>query len=184
MPCLPRWGRAHHEHPQRNRIGNCHHRGSARSSEPSSERPPMELPSPRRRGKLPPSAFREGPTHGRSGGKGGGQESQDSQPQNQGRHRRHRSLSCGWRHLVLHGRAGRWQETVLDLGNDVKKRLVLIPAGKFMMGSPATEVGRSGNEGPRHEVTISKPFYMGVFEVTQSGFVAGSGWFGSRAMCF
>jgi len=60
-----------------------------------------------------------------------------------------------------------WPETVLDLGNNVKMRLVLIPAGRFMMGSPATEAGRSGNEGPQHEVTISKPFYMGVFEVTQ-----------------
>jgi len=62
---------------------------------------------------------------------------------------------------------GPWQETVLDLGNSVKMRLVLIPAGKFMMGSPATEAGRSSEEGPQHEVTISKPFYMGVFEVTQ-----------------
>jgi len=60
-----------------------------------------------------------------------------------------------------------WPETVLDLGNNVKMRLVLIPAGKFMMGSPATEAGRRGDEGPQHEVTISKPFYMGVFEVTQ-----------------
>jgi formylglycine-generating enzyme required for sulfatase activity len=46
-------------------------------------------------------------------------------------------------------------------------RLVLIPAGKFMMGSPATGAGRYSDEGPQHEVTISKPFYMGVFEVTQ-----------------
>jgi len=60
-----------------------------------------------------------------------------------------------------------WPETVLDLGNNVKMRMVLIPAGKFMMGSPATEAGRNSNEGPQHEVTISKPFYMGVFEVTQ-----------------
>jgi formylglycine-generating enzyme required for sulfatase activity len=60
-----------------------------------------------------------------------------------------------------------WPETVLDLGNNVKMRLVLIPAGKFMMGSPATEAGRSSEEGPQHGVTISKPFYMGVFEVTQ-----------------
>ena len=60
-----------------------------------------------------------------------------------------------------------WPETVLDLGNNVQMRLVLIPAGKFMMGSPATEAGRGSNEGPQHEVTISKPFYMGVFEVTQ-----------------
>jgi eukaryotic-like serine/threonine-protein kinase len=60
-----------------------------------------------------------------------------------------------------------WPETVLDLGNDVKMRLVLIPAGKFIMGSPATEAGRGSDEGPQHEVTISKPFYMGVYEVTQ-----------------
>jgi formylglycine-generating enzyme required for sulfatase activity len=61
-----------------------------------------------------------------------------------------------------------WQETVLDLGNNVQMRLVLIPAGKFMMGSPATEVGLLYSDaGPQHEVTISKPFYMGVFEVTQ-----------------
>ena len=65
------------------------------------------------------------------------------------------------------GQSGHWPETVLDLGNDVKMRLVLIPAGKFMMGSPATEAGRDSCEGPQHEVTISKPFYMGVFEVTQ-----------------
>ena len=70
--------------------------------------------------------------------------------------------------------AGRrhWPETVLDLGNDVKMRLVLIPAGKFMMGSPATEAGRDSDEGPRHEVVISKPFYMGVFEVTQEQYEA------------
>jgi len=55
----------------------------------------------------------------------------------------------------------------LDLGNKVMMKLVLIPAGKFMMGSPATEGGRYSEEGPQHEVTISKPFYMGVFEVTQ-----------------
>ena len=64
-------------------------------------------------------------------------------------------------------RPGHWQETVLDLGNNVKMRLVLIPGGKFMMGSPATEAGRGSEEGPQHEVTISKPFYMGAFEVTQ-----------------
>jgi formylglycine-generating enzyme required for sulfatase activity len=70
-----------------------------------------------------------------------------------------------WYHMA--GRSGHWPETVLDLGNNVKMRLVLIPAGKFMMGSPATEAGRNSNEGPQNEVTLSKPFYMGVFEVTQ-----------------
>ena len=60
-----------------------------------------------------------------------------------------------------------WEEITLDLGNNVTMRLVLIPAGKFTMGSPDNEADRTADEGPQHEVTISKPFYMGVFEVTQ-----------------
>jgi formylglycine-generating enzyme required for sulfatase activity len=35
------------------------------------------------------------------------------------------------------------------------------------MGSPPTEQDRYADEGPRREVTISRPFYMGVCEVTQ-----------------
>jgi len=45
--------------------------------------------------------------------------------------------------------------------------MVLIPAGSFMMGSPATERGRDANEGPVHQVTIAYDFYMGETEVTQ-----------------
>ena len=44
--------------------------------------------------------------------------------------------------------------------------LRLIPAGTFMMGSPASELGR-GNDEDYHQVTLTKPFYIGVFEVTQ-----------------
>ncbi len=42
----------------------------------------------------------------------------------------------------------------------------LISAGTFTMGSPADELGRSTDE-DQHQVTLTKPFYMGVFEVTQ-----------------
>ena len=56
----------------------------------------------------------------------------------------------------------------LNLGKGVKMKLVRIPAGKFMMGSPATEKGRFKDEGPQRQVTISKAFYMGVTEVTQT----------------
>lgn len=55
----------------------------------------------------------------------------------------------------------------LDLGNKVTMKLALIPAGKFMMGSPKDEKGRKDNEGPQHEVAITKPFHMGIYEVTQ-----------------
>ena len=41
-----------------------------------------------------------------------------------------------------------------------------ISPGKFTMGSPAEEMGRS-NEELQHEVTITKSFYIGVFECTQ-----------------
>ena len=55
----------------------------------------------------------------------------------------------------------------LSCGNHVTMKLVLIPAGKFMMGSPESEKDRGSDEGPQHEVTISKPFYMGFHKVTQ-----------------
>lgn len=59
------------------------------------------------------------------------------------------------------------KELALDLGGGMSLKLVCIPAGKFMMGSPESEKDRNPNEGPQHEVTISKPFYMGIYPVTQ-----------------
>ena len=45
-------------------------------------------------------------------------------------------------------------------------QLVMIPAGTFLMGSPESEAERFGNEGPQHEVTISKAFALGRYAVT------------------
>ena len=54
--------------------------------------------------------------------------------------------------------------------------MVLIPAGKFTMGSPVDEPGRRAEwEWAPHEVTISKPFYMGKYEVTQAQWEAVTG---------
>jgi formylglycine-generating enzyme required for sulfatase activity len=50
--------------------------------------------------------------------------------------------------------------------NSIGMKFVLIPEGSFMMGSPADEVGRDGNENI-HKVEIEKPFYMQTQEVTQ-----------------
>ncbi len=48
-------------------------------------------------------------------------------------------------------------------------KLVLrkIPAGTFIMGSPEGELGRLAHQETQHEVTLTKEFYVGVFEVTQ-----------------
>lgn len=60
------------------------------------------------------------------------------------------------------------QILTLDLGGAVTMNFVLIQPGTFMMGSPDNERGRNQDEGPQHQVTISKPFYMGRYQVTQS----------------
>jgi len=51
--------------------------------------------------------------------------------------------------------------------NSVGIDLVLVPPGKFMMGSPATEAGREVNEVPV-SVTLTQPIYFGKTEVTQA----------------
>ena len=55
----------------------------------------------------------------------------------------------------------------LDLGGGVKLKLVLIPAGESIMGSPRGEEARENDEGPQHRVRITKAFYMGTTEVTK-----------------
>nr|VFK34955.1 MAG: Formylglycine-generating enzyme, required for sulfatase activity, contains SUMF1/FGE domain [Candidatus Kentron sp. MB]VFK77064.1 MAG: Formylglycine-generating enzyme, required for sulfatase activity, contains SUMF1/FGE domain [Candidatus Kentron sp. MB] len=45
-------------------------------------------------------------------------------------------------------------------------RMVVIPAGEFLMGSPLTEKDRDDDEGPQRSVRIAGPFALGVTEVT------------------
>jgi len=52
------------------------------------------------------------------------------------------------------------KELTVELGGGVKMDLVLIPAGEFMMGD---QLGL----GLIHKVNITKPFYLGKYEVTQ-----------------
>ena len=53
------------------------------------------------------------------------------------------------------------------LYNLFMKDMVLCPAGSFIMGSPENELGREDKE-IQHKVTISRPFYIGKYEITQS----------------
>ncbi len=59
----------------------------------------------------------------------------------------------------------------LEVGGGVNMQFALIPAGRFLMGSPPGEVGRDDDE-QQHEVIISRPFYMGVTAVTQEQYEA------------
>ncbi len=43
--------------------------------------------------------------------------------------------------------------------------MVVVPAGTFMMGSPADEEGRASAEGPLHRVSVA-PFAIGRYEVS------------------
>ena len=58
--------------------------------------------------------------------------------------------------------------------NSIGMKLALIPAGEFLMGSLGAErsLGLSGNEHSQvelqHRVRITRPFYVGVYEVTQA----------------
>jgi formylglycine-generating enzyme required for sulfatase activity len=79
-------------------------------------------------------------------------------------------LLVAW--LLFGGRGGTGKDQAPPPGpakqvvNSIGMKLALIPAGKFLMGSLPDEKGRSGDE-EQHEVEITKPFYLGVYEVTQ-----------------
>lgn len=55
--------------------------------------------------------------------------------------------------------------TIFRHGPDFPELLV-VPAGRFLMGSPENEKGRSVDEGPQHEVRIAQPFAVGRYPVT------------------
>jgi formylglycine-generating enzyme required for sulfatase activity len=53
--------------------------------------------------------------------------------------------------------------------------MVWIEPGTFTMGSPASEPGRYADEGPQHQVTSSKGFWLGKYELTQGQWQAVTG---------
>ena len=95
-----------------------------------------------------------------------------------------RGQASALRYLEMAGREGEHYLAALELFNeaealqtrfppgtsfsdcDVCPQMVVVPAGTFTMGSPASEAGRSDSEGPQHSVTIPVPFAVGVYEVT------------------
>ena len=51
-------------------------------------------------------------------------------------------------------------EPLEGLGDALALDMVLVPAGRFMMGSPDDEAERDKDEGPQHEVTL-RSFFIG-----------------------
>ena len=82
---------------------------------------------------------------------------------------------------------GGGKQIAVDLGGNVKLKMVLIPAGEFKMGSGESAQNTAAffnktesldylkaesfeNEHPWHRVRITKPFYLGSFHVTRGQF--------------
>ena len=55
---------------------------------------------------------------------------------------------------------------------DFSMEFIRVSSGTFMMGSSVSETDNSTNEGPQHQVTITKDFYIGKYEVTQGQYEA------------
>jgi formylglycine-generating enzyme required for sulfatase activity len=69
------------------------------------------------------------------------------------------------------------QEGALERGRSFREcencpEMVVVPAGKFTMGSPADEKNRYDDEDPQHDVTIGKAFAVGRTHVTVDQFDA------------
>lgn len=57
-----------------------------------------------------------------------------------------------------------------EITNTLGMKLVLIPPGKFLMGSLDDDKEAGYDEKPQHEVEITKAFYLGKYEVTRGQF--------------
>ncbi len=69
---------------------------------------------------------------------------------------------------------GRQVEEEDEIAPGVKMAFVLVPPGRFRMGSPADEKDRRDGE-TAHEVELTQPFYLGKFDVTQAQYEAVTG---------
>lgn len=74
-------------------------------------------------------------------------------------------VGCGWK--SKQPLASLPKEVTNSLGMELK----LVAPGEFLMGTPAGRAVDDGSQ-PQHAVRISKPFYIGVHEVTQDQFFA------------
>ncbi|HEY5078962.1 MAG TPA: SUMF1/EgtB/PvdO family nonheme iron enzyme, partial [Opitutaceae bacterium] len=60
----------------------------------------------------------------------------------------------------------------LALSDTVTVRLLRINPGEFLMGSPRDEIGRRPNEPVPTNVAVEKPYFIGIYEVTQAAYMS------------
>ena len=81
--------------------------------------------------------------------------------------------------LLVPGTVSANPERTFVLPGDAEIEMVWIPSGTFMMGTRQEEIDRlnaeetdfpgwNSNEGPQHEVSITRGFYLGKYEITQA----------------
>ena len=82
------------------------------------------------------------------------------------------SMFMVWCYAVLWVRGSDPDTGKKTITNSIGMKLVLIPAGEFQMGSQKTaeELSLFRDDHPWHRVRITKPFYLGVYEVTVGEF--------------
>ncbi len=61
------------------------------------------------------------------------------------------------------------EESPKQVTNSLGMKFVLVPSGKFLMGSPDSDKG-AGDYEKQHHARIARPFYLGVTEVTVGQF--------------
>jgi len=82
-----------------------------------------------------------------------------------------------WYDTISPPNVQRYYRAVVQEGSRplVPAGFVWLPGGRFTMGSPDTEQGRQGDEGPQTEVTLTHGFYICQHEVTQGEYLAVTG---------
>ena len=73
------------------------------------------------------------------------------------------------------GVAKELKSTTSYIVDGVSLEMVFCPAGSFIMGSPISEQGRLSDYETQHRVTLTKPFLIGKYEVTQKQYDAVTG---------
>jgi formylglycine-generating enzyme required for sulfatase activity len=66
-------------------------------------------------------------------------------------------------------------EHSVDLNASVSMEMLWVEPGTFTMGSPTNETGREASKEQEHNVTLTKGFYLGKYEVTQAQYKAVTG---------